>query len=265
MLRTTLNLLRCLRWWQRGRHTAAQWRDTAATATPPVAAAPNQLETFFDARRDGRGIWKWRHYFDIYHRHFAPLRHRPGLVVVEICVYSGGSLDMWRNYFGPSAQIYGIDIESACRAYEQPGTHILIGDQADPLFWRRVLGDGTLPAPDIVIDDGGHTPTQQRVTMEEVLPRIRPGGVYICEDVHGNLNAFGGMIGGWALAMNDVSHMQTDSADPDKRLVVPTNEVQATFDSIHVYPYVVVIEKRNRRLPELRAPKHGTQWEPFLR
>ena len=64
--------------------------------------------------------------------------------------------------------------------------------------------------------------------------------------------------------MNDVSQMQTDSADPNKRLVVPTNEVQATFDSIHVYPYVVVIEKRNQRLPELRAPKHGTQWEPFL-
>jgi hypothetical protein len=100
--------------------------------------------------------------------------------------------------------------------------------------------------------------------MEELLPHIRPGGVYLCEDVHGTLNAFGGMIGGWALAMNDVSHMQSDLADPNKRLVVPTNEVQATCDSLHVYPYVVVIEKRNRRLPELRAPKHGTQWEPFL-
>lgn len=114
-----------------------------------------------------------------------PLRKCKNLVVLEIGVYSGGSLEMWRDYFGSEATIYGVDIEAACRTYESPGTHILIGDQADPSFWRRVLADGTLPPPDIVIDDGGHTPEQQRVTMEELLPRMRPGGVYLCEDIHG--------------------------------------------------------------------------------
>jgi len=43
---------------------------------------------------------------------------------------------------------------------------------------------------DIVIDDGGHRPEQQIVTLEELLPHIRPGGVFLCEDVHDEFNKF---------------------------------------------------------------------------
>ena len=255
-----------LKWRQRGAAFAAQW--AATPVGPPTAAAPktrSTLEAFFDTRTQGPGIWKWRHYFDIYHRHFNPLRQRDNLVILEIGIYSGGSLDMWRDYFGPSATIYGVDIESACRTYERPGTHVLIGDQADRTFWRRVMADGTLPAPDIVIDDGGHTPEQQRVTLEELLPYIRPGGVYLCEDGHGKDNAFAAFVSGLADSLNGIEGEKSDPANPKRRVVVPTNGVQATIHSVHLYPYVAVIEKRDAALPELVAPKQGSQWEPFLR
>jgi hypothetical protein len=36
----------------------------------------NQFEEYFDANKQGRGIWKWRHYFQIYERHFALIRLR---------------------------------------------------------------------------------------------------------------------------------------------------------------------------------------------
>ena len=172
---------------------------------------------------------------------------------------------MWRDYFGSSATIYGVDIESACRTYERPGTHVLIGDQADRTFWRRVMADGTLPAPDIVIDDGGHTPEQQRVTLEELLPRIRPGGVYVCEDVHGLDNTFAAFVSGLADSLNGMEAASSDQANPKRRIAVPTNGFQSTIHSVHLYPYVVVIEKRDAPLPELVAPKQGSQWEPFLR
>jgi hypothetical protein len=222
------------------------------------------LEAFFDAREAGPGIWKWRHYFDIYHRHFNPLRQRDRLVILEIGIFSGGSLEMWRDYFGPSVTIYGVDIESACRTYERPGTHVLIGDQADRGFWRRVIANGTLPAPDIVIDDGGHTPEQQRVTLEEILPHLRPGGVYLCEDIHGKDNPFAAFVSGLADSLNGMEGLISDPANPQRRSVVPPNNIQAALHSVHLYPYVVVIEKRNTPLPELIAPKHGSQWEPFL-
>ncbi len=255
-----------LEWRQLGASYATQW-PSAPVGAPPSTSTQGQspLEAFFDAKSDGPGIWKWRHYFDIYHRHLNHLRNRDNLVVLEIGIYSGGSIDMWQDYFGPSATIYGVDIESACRAYERPGVHVLIGDQADPTFWRRVLADGTLPAPDVVIDDGGHNALQQRITLEELLPRIRPGGVYLCEDVHGQDNPFSAFVSGLADRLNGVEGWNADTANPERRLFVPTNGLQAAIHSVHFYPYVAVIEKRESAIPELVAPKHGSQWQPFLR
>jgi hypothetical protein len=186
-------------------------------------------------------------------------------VILEIGIYSGGSLDMWREYFGPTAKIYGVDIEPSCRTYERPGTHILIGDQADRTFWQRMIADGTLPAPDIVIDDGGHTPEQQRVTLEELLPHLRPGGVYLCEDIHEQANHFAAFVSGLADSLNAMKSFSSNEANPERRVVVKSNSVQASLNSVHLYPYVVVIEKSESERPELVAPKHGSQWEPFLR
>lgn len=253
-------------WRQQGEEFADRFVASPISQQQPhprnVDRSP--LETFFDLRTEGAGIWKWRHYFEIYHRHFKTFRQRDSLVILEIGIYSGGSLDMWRDYFGPSVTIYGVDIEPACRAYEQPGTYVLVGDQADRTFWRRVLADGILPAPDIVIDDGGHTPEQQRVTLEEVLPFVRPGGVYLCEDIHGRENAFATYVSGLVDRLNGMDGTIENVDDPHRRLVVPTNGVQASIHSVHLYPYVVVIEKRETIVDELIAPKHGTQWEPFL-
>ena len=171
---------------------------------------------------------------------------------------------MWRDYFGSTAQIYGLDIEPTCRTYERPGTHILIGDQADRALWRRLLADGSLPAPDVVIDDGGHTPHQQRVTLEELLPHVRPGGVYICEDIHGRGNAFAEFVYGLADTLNGFEGVKSSPDDPKRRIVVPANGFQASAHSVHLYPFLAVIEKRVVELAELVAPKHGSRWEPFL-
>jgi hypothetical protein len=48
------------------------------------------FEVIFGSRKTGRGIWKWIHYFDIYHHHFSKYIGRD-VCVLEIGVYSGGS------------------------------------------------------------------------------------------------------------------------------------------------------------------------------
>src|SRR5690349_460018 len=150
--------------------------------SPSEPAPANWLEEYFDAHTTGPGLWKWRHYFDIYDKHFAKFRGRE-VHILEVGIFSGGSLDMWKSYFGDDAHIYGVDIEPTCRAYEATGTRIFIGDQSDKNFWREVIRE--VPKLDIVIDDGGHRVSQQVPTLEMLLPHLRPGGVYLCEDIWG--------------------------------------------------------------------------------
>ena len=231
----------------------------AGDGRPP--GQPNPLEQYFDANREGPGIWKWRHYFDVYHRHLARFVGRP-VNVLEVGVYSGGSLGMWRSYFGPAATIYGMDIEPACKAYETDGVRVVIGDQADRGFWRRFRAD--VPGLDVVIDDGGHETHQQVATIEELLPHLRPGGVFICEDVHGLTNGFAAYAMGLAQNLHafDVGEEQ---GNPERRIFIRATPFQAAVRSVHVYPYVVVIERNDAPVAELVAPKHGTQWQPFLK
>jgi hypothetical protein len=234
------------------------WPSAPVSAVAASAeSSDNPLREFFDARTEGRGIWKWVHYFDIYHRHLQKFVGTSAHIV-EIGVYSGGSLDMWHDYFGPQALVTGVDIAPECRSYEDATTRIAIGDQADRTFWaafRKANAD-----VDIVIDDGGHQPEQQLITLEEMLPHIRPGGVYICEDVHGRGSHFAAFAHALADNLNE-SQRAPDANNLPRYRATP---FQAAIGSITFYPYVVVIEKTAAPRGEFTAPKHGTAWQPFL-
>lgn len=72
------------------------------------------LEAVFYGHK-GRLAQKWHHYLEIYERHFEPLQQqKQPLRTLELGVSRGGSLEIWRKYFGPDARIVGIDIDPAC-------------------------------------------------------------------------------------------------------------------------------------------------------
>ena len=249
-----------LRYFDRGWKTAEGWAKPNGTPTPSVPS-DNPLRSYFDAHRQGRGIWKWSHYFDAYHRHFGRFRSQE-VHVLEIGIYSGGSLEMWREYFGPKCHIYGVDIEPACRAYESESVKVFIGDQSDRAFWQSFRRD--VPKLDIVIDDGGHEPGQQIVSFEELLPHLQPGGVYLCEDLHDIQNGFGGYIAGLAPHLNDRRN-QREYDEGELRQVIYANAVQASINSVHLYPFMAFLERNQATVAELLSLKHGTEWQPFLK
>ena len=227
----------------------------------PEQTSRGQLETWLDAHTTGPGIWKWRHYFPTYERHLAKFRGQE-VHILEIGVYSGGSLQMWKEYFGPEARIYGVDIEPVCRQYEDDQTQIFIGDQADKNFWKDVLTK--VPRIDIVIDDGGHQTEQQIATLEALLPNMQPGGVFICEDTNGESNRWHSYMDGLSRELH--ANNRAQEPDPDPR-VLPVTNIRATglqrlVDSIHTYPFMTVIELRANRLERLTSPRCGTEWEP---
>jgi hypothetical protein len=141
----------------------------------------NDLFSFFVQRRNTRPIHKWHHYFEVYERYFARFRHT-NPTVLEIGVQGGGSIEMWREYFGSAARLYGVDVEPSAVRNADIATKIYIGDQADRQFLREIRREvGTF---DIIIDDGGHTANQQITSFEELYPAMSETGVYLIEDTH---------------------------------------------------------------------------------
>jgi hypothetical protein len=120
-------------------------------------------------------------YFPVYGHLFGPYRDRP-ITLVEIGVLSGGSLFMWRQFFGPTARIIGIDLNPDAVRWREHGFEIHIGSQSDSAFWRTFLND--IGPIDILLDDGGHRFEQQIMTCECVMPGIRDGGLLVVEDTH---------------------------------------------------------------------------------
>lgn len=141
----------------------------------------NPLTKYFKANNK-RLIHKWMHYFDIYDRHFSRFRGKE-VTILEFGVFHGGSLQMWKDYFGKKARIIGVDINPRCKELEEDQVKIYIGDQEDRTFLRKLAKE--VGRVDIVIEDGGHTMGQQIATFEEIYPIVRPeGGVFLIEDLH---------------------------------------------------------------------------------
>jgi len=195
------------------------------------------------AANPGRLINKWHHYLDIYHRHFARFRGQP-ITFVEIGIYHGGSLQMWRNYFGPQARIIGVDINPRVRELAEPGIEIIIGDQADRGFLAE-LAKQAGPI-DILLDDGGHHMNQQIATLESLYGSVKDDGVLLIEDTHTSYwREYGGGLRAPMTFMEFAKRLVDElnawhSRDPQS--FSPGPFTRGTR-SMHFYDSIVVIEK----------------------
>ncbi|MFC4161611.1 class I SAM-dependent methyltransferase [Chitinimonas lacunae] len=213
------------------------------------------MSDLFDyfSENEGRLIFKWLHYFEIYERHFSPYRDKE-ITFLEIGVFHGGSLQMWKNYFGPKARIVGVDINPFCKTYEEENIHIEIGSQEDREFLRE-LRDKYGPF-DIVLDDGGHTMTQQVVSLQELYGHVKDNGIYMCEDLHTSYwRSFGG---GYRNPFSFIEFAKTlideihawHSHDNESFQVTPFT--RSAF-GLHFYDSILAIEKRVITPPISRA------------
>ena len=96
----------------------------------------NDLEKFF-FERDHKLIHKWRHYFEVYDRHFSRMRNKK-INVLEIGAAHGGSIEMWNDYFHGNATIYSVDINPECKKFENEYTKVFIGSQEDKIFFKKI-------------------------------------------------------------------------------------------------------------------------------
>lgn len=213
--------------------------------------------------KSGRGdLHKWHHYFDIYERHLSRFRGAT-FRFLEIGVFRGGSLRMWREYFGAQAMIVGLDRDPSCARFDGEFGHVRIGDQADPAFLRAVLAEfGPFQA---VLDDGGHTAQQQITTFEVLYPELDDNGVYLCEDTHTSywkkfqdsteFKSFTQLALNVANGLTQPLHADPNSfrrygEPPDQRQgAVQVPLVTATTHGISFYDSIIAFEKRRKPEP----------------
>lgn len=191
----------------------------------------------------GKVIHKWLHYLDIYERHFQKYAGKKA-IIFEIGVYKGGSIQMWKDFFGDGATIVGIDIDPACSQWAEPerGIYVEIGDQSDAAFLDSVLEKHG--RPDVVIDDGSHVMSHLRATFGHLYPRMKEEGTYLAEDLHccywadyeGGLKAPGSFMELVKEKLDEINAVHVRGALP--------YEFARQTDSITAYDSVVVFEKR---------------------
>ncbi|HYG46847.1 MAG TPA: class I SAM-dependent methyltransferase [Allosphingosinicella sp.] len=198
---------------------------------------------FFE--NEGRVIHKWLHYFEIYERYLSRYRGSD-FKMLEIGVSKGGSLAMWRTYFGPNATIFGIDVNPDCAGRAEAPNQVRIGSQDDPDFLRRVVAE--MGGVDFVLDDGSHVARHQQASFETLFPLLADGGLYAIEDLHtaywpdygGGYGRRGSAIELLKQSVDDIHHWY------HRR---PPAFGGADVGAVHFHDSIAVVEKRKALRP----------------
>jgi hypothetical protein len=201
---------------------------------------------------DKRIIHKWKHYFPIYERHFKDFVYKP-VTFFEIGCGQGGSLQMWKRYFGPQARIVGIDINANCKTFEEDQIDVRIGDQSDVKLLQSLIDEFGMP--DIVLDDGSHVMSHISTSFQFLYPRMSKNGIYMVEDLHtaywdnyeGGLRKSSTFI---ELCKNLIDEL---NADHTRGALPPTEFTKSTL-SMHFYDSIAVFERGT----------HTTKWAPQI-
>lgn len=162
---------------------------TADQAGVPLPANLTDLAARFGS---DKGAAKHR-YTELYHMLFHPLRQQP-ITFLEMGLQIGGpehgqsadrettdlpSVRMWLEYF-PKARIHGLDVSDfGWFAQDRFTFHRCDMDDRAAL----AASAANLPPLDIVIDDASHASHHQQNAFLELFPRLKPGGLYIIEDL----------------------------------------------------------------------------------
>ncbi|MBC6493153.1 class I SAM-dependent methyltransferase [Flavihumibacter stibioxidans] len=207
------------------------------------------LREIYEAH-SGRLLNKWEHYIDIYDQYFSKYRNTD-FTFLEIGIAHGGSLEMWRKYFGENAKIIGVDVNPECKKFEGDNISIHIGSQEDEAFLTDLKSK--IPKVDVLLDDGGHTMKQQITTFNVLFDHVKEDGLYVCEDLHTSYwESYGGgykkkgtfiefsknlidFIHGWHAVKSDKAKMM--------------NNVTQSVRALHYYDSMLIIEKMKMTPP----------------
>ena len=141
----------------------------------------SQIYTEYFLSHDLLASQKWEHYLSVYDQVIKKLlsRFNKEITILEIGVQNGGSIQIWRKIFGQASKIYGVDIDKNCVRLNIDA-EIRIGLSGDRSFLERIGREAK--NFHLIVDDGSHKTSHQKIALETLFPYLSVGGLYIIED-----------------------------------------------------------------------------------
>jgi hypothetical protein len=212
--------------------------------------------------RNTSDVHKWPHYFPVYESVLAPLKNRP-IRLLEIGVFRGGSLQMWRRYLNPDSVIVGLDIDHDCEQFDDPARniHVRIGEQQDTSFLEKIIAEfGNF---DVIIDDGSHRNGHIIDSFRYLFMHgLKDQGAYIVEDIHSNYwsewrdrpMSFVD-FGKWLIDAMHAHYQKASSehefrvGDPKRLQAITVPIVTTLIQKVEFHDSIAVISRGKRELP----------------
>jgi hypothetical protein len=231
----------------------------AAMTAWPAADTPlhGDLAAVFNCTPN---VHKLAHYLPVYEGVLD--RSRP-IRMLEIGVFHGGSLQMWRDYLHPQSVIVGIDIDPECKQFDnaERDVHVRIGGQQDISFLREVTAE--FGPFDVILDDGSHMTSHVVDSFRYLFANaLTDRGIYIAEDVvcdywtpyRDSRMSFVDFTKILVDAMH--AHYQVADSEANFRIghldrlpEVPVPVITPMLGSIEIRDSIIVVRRGNRELP----------------
>ncbi len=203
-------------------------------------------------------------YTFLYDLIFHELRARP-IALAEIGLAIGGpelggpvdrkvaspSVAMWQAYF-PEAHIYGFDISDFSHL-ATPRFTFVRGDSGSEADLRRFadIRDGF----DVIIDDASHASYHQQLAFRVLFPRLRPGGLYIIEDLNWQSPAYEGVLPSVPRTADLLYNFMINDIYIENRLLSRADlaAIRARLESFAVFPDFSTEARGGIKLAVMRA------------
>jgi SAM-dependent methyltransferase len=215
------------------------------------------------AKKYGTDKSSYVHNYCVKYEKYLPFKRFQDMNILEIGILDGKSLLTWRDYYY-KAKIVGIDINTDCKQFEDKENNIFveIGSQDDHVFLNEVMREHA--KFDMILDDGSHMNEHVIYSFEHLFQSVKPGGLYVIEDVHtsywpwynGGLKDPRSMMEYFKNLSDDISYRGLENIEDQEHvwwrredLMTPyvnkvNPEIRTDIESINFLNGIIIITKR---------------------
>lgn len=149
-----------------------------------------EFKQFYQDGQDS-GVWDTdkgtnHSYIEYYYNKEFNSKRKESLNILEIGIWNGGSILLWKSWF-VNSNIIGVDDDSGIFGNMRDDKNNSIPGAT--LIWQDAYSFGVINKFnndyfDYIIDDGPHTFESHKLCIERWLPKLKKGGKLIIEDIY---------------------------------------------------------------------------------